>query len=113
MPEASRDAAVRRYLELTRETLPRRARAERWVVREDHCFQRIVLDNVAGGRWYDAIARPAYRHLSAAQARAAQALAERIDREGDPLLRELNDRSLAWRRARAAPSSPRRAGRPG
>ena len=113
MPEASRDAAVRRYLELTRETLPRRAREERWVVREDHCFQRIVLDHVAGGRWYDAIARPAYRNLTPQQARDASALAERIDAEGDALLRELNDRSLAWRRGRAAPSSPRRADRAG
>ncbi len=94
--------ALERYLELTRETLPERARAEGWVVRDDHCFQRIVLDHVAGGCWYDAIARPAYRHLTPAQAEHAAGLAERIAAEGDPLLRELNERSKAWRRGRRA-----------
>ncbi len=92
--------ALERYLELTRDTLPRRARAEGWVVRDDHCFQRIVLDHVAEGCWYDAIPRPAYRHLTPEQADTAAALAERIDREGDPLLRELNERSKRWRRER-------------
>ncbi len=117
VPEAPipspRDAALARYLELTRETLPARARAEGWVVREDHCFQRIVLDNTVGGRWYDALERPAYRHLSDAQAATAAALAERIAAEGDPLLRVLNDRSLGWRRARAARPERRRARPPG
>ena len=94
--------ALQRYLELTRETLPDRARAEGWVVRDDHCFQRIVLDHVAGGRWYDVIARPAYRHLTPEQAEHAAALAERIEAEGHPLLRTLNERSKRWRRERRA-----------
>ena len=92
--------ALARYLELTRATLPEQARAEGWVVRDDHCFQRIVLDHVAGGCWYDAIERPAYRHLTAEQAERAAGLAERIAAEGDPLLRELNERSKGWRRER-------------
>jgi len=92
--------AIQRYRALTRDTLPDRARREGRVVRDDHRLQRIVLDRVAGGCWYDAIERPAHRHLTPGQAARAAALAERIDREGDPLLRALNDRSRRRRRER-------------
>ena len=42
------------------------ARSDRtnWPVSEDHCFQRIVLDNVCGGVWYEHLDRPAYKHLT-------------------------------------------------
>ena len=82
--------------------LPARARAQRWVVTADHCFGRVVLDNTVGGRWYDVLGppggrRPAFERLDDAQLAAAVALAERIGEEGDPLLRELDARSLGWR----------------
>ena len=89
-----------RYRELVLGELPRRARAEHWVVREDHCFGRIVLDHAGGGRWYDVLDRrrsPAFAQLDDEQLAAAVALAERILAEGDPLLRELDARSLRWR----------------
>jgi hypothetical protein len=41
--------------------------------------------------------RPAFAQLDDARLAAAVALAERIAAEGDPLLRELDARSLAWR----------------
>jgi proline racemase len=97
---ADRAALLRRYRELVLDELPRRARAGRWVVVHDHCFGRVVLDNTLGGRWYDVLDRrrsPAFAQLDDARLAAAVALAERIAAEGDPLLRELDARSLAWR----------------
>lgn len=88
------------WLELTRGTLPGLARLHVWPVRADHCFQRILLDAVVGGVWYDAVAgRPAYRWIDAGLLARAVALgrdvaARRVD------LPSLNRQSLAWRRAR-------------
>ncbi len=86
-----------RWLALTRETLPALASSRDWPVARDHCFQRILLDTVHGGRWYDHITgRPAYRHMSPGHLADAIALGEAIARgEGD--LQALNARSLAWR----------------
>lgn len=89
-----------RWLSLTRTALPARARAERWPLREDHCFQRVILDAVCGGRWYDHVPdRPAYRHLDTPRLTAAVALAERLATEPDArtLLRDLDTQSLSWR----------------
>ena len=59
---------------------------------------RAALDNAVGGRWYDAVpGRPAIDHLADAQLAAAVAVAERIAREGVPLLEELDANSLRWR----------------
>ncbi len=92
------EALRARWLELTRERLPARARAERWPLRLDHCFQRVLLDQVCGGRWYDHVeGRPAFRRLDAPRLRAAVRLAERLEREGEPLLRRLDEDSLRWR----------------
>ncbi len=82
------------------DALPVRARAQGWVVTADHCFGRIVLDHAVGGRWYDVLDRrrsPAFEQLDDDRLAAAVALAERMLVEGDPLVRELDARSLAWR----------------
>ena len=105
-----RAALLTRYRELVLDQLPRRARAERWVVTADHCFGRIVLDHAVGGRWYDVLDRrrsPAFAQLDDAQLRAAVDVAERIAAEGDPLLRELDAQSLRWR-GKPAETAPRR-----
>ena len=96
----TREELLARYRALVLGELPRRARAGRWVVTHDHCFGRIVLDHAVGGRWYDALDRrrsPAFAQLDDAQLAGAVALAERVLVEGDPLLRELDAQSLAWR----------------
>ena len=96
----TRAELLARYRELVLGELPRRARDEHWVVHEDHCFGRIVLDHAVGGRWYDVLDRrrsPAFAQLDDAQLATAVALAERILGEGDPLLRELDAQSLTWR----------------
>ncbi|MEL6913114.1 MAG: hypothetical protein AAFP13_01305 [Pseudomonadota bacterium] len=85
-----------RYLHLTRQVMPREARARGWPVHLDHCFQRIVLDHVCGGRWYDHIKRPAVKHMSDAQAREAAAICDRI-LAGEADLHAMNAQSLAWR----------------
>ncbi|WP_425230699.1 GCN5-related N-acetyltransferase [Sphingomonas sp.] len=91
-----------RWLELTRTTLPALAAARRWPVRADHCFQRILLDHVCGGCWYDHLGgRPAYRCLDDEQLRRAVAAAEAIV-AGDADVDLLNRRSLAYRSARRA-----------
>jgi hypothetical protein len=96
----TRDELLARYRELVRYELPQRGQAGRWVVTKDHCFGRILLDHAVGGCWYDALDRrrsPAFAQLADDQLSAAVALAERVMREGDPLLRRLNAQSLAWR----------------
>lgn len=96
----NREALLARYRELVLGELPRRARAEGWVLTQDHCFGRVVLDTTVGGRWYDALDRrrsPAFAQLDDARLAEAVALAERLLAEGDPLLRELDAQSLAWR----------------
>ncbi|CCH88808.1 conserved protein of unknown function [Modestobacter italicus] len=101
---ADRARLLSRYRELVLDELPRQARAEGWVVTADHCFGRIVLDHAVQARWYDVLDRrrsPAFAQLDDDRLAAAVALAERIAAEGDPLLRELDAQSLAWRGKRA------------
>ena len=98
--QGDRDALLASYRRLVLDELPRRARAGRWVVRADHCFGRIVLDHAVGGRWYDLLDRrrsPDFAQLDDDRLRAAVAMAERIEAEGDPLLRRLDEQSLRWR----------------
>ena len=85
------------WLILTRETLPGLARERHWLVRADHCFQRILLDHAVGGCWYHHVKeRPAYKHLGDARLAAAVALGEQVV-AGDADLHALNLRSLVWR----------------
>ena len=92
------DNPVARYVHLTRTVMPRLALGEKryWPVRNDHCFQRIVLDTICDGVWYNHIAPPAYKHLSQTQALAAVQLCEQIIAD-DIDLTVLNQKSLAWR----------------
>ena len=89
---------VARYAVLTKETMPELARTthRHWPVRNDHCFQLIVLDAVCDGIWYDHLARPAYKHLTRAQAmRVVSLCTDIIDGTAD--LHALNKQSLDWR----------------
>ena len=95
-----RAALEARWLELTRRTLPALAHERGWPVDQDHCFQRILLDNACGGIWYDFVPhRPAYRHADPELLARAVQLGEACA-EGGEILRELNRRSLDWRRRR-------------
>ena len=92
---------VSTYMYLTKQVLPSLAQNERndWPVCEDHCFQRIVLDTICGGVWYEYLSRPAYKHLSEDQALRAVALCGAII-DGKLDLRKLNRQSLIWRKKR-------------
>ena len=82
-----------------RHDLPAAARAHpEWPIRLDHCFGRVILDEVCGRPWREAIAAPAWRHLSPAALDAAIALADAI-LAGRADVGELDRRSLAGRRA--------------
>ena len=67
--EKSMQELINSYLTLTRNVLPSLAKdgSRTWPVVEDHCFQRIVLDTICGGVWYEFIDRPAYKHLTMEQ----------------------------------------------
>lgn len=101
-PESAPAALVENYLHLTRTVMPALAKTSNsdWPVRNDHCFQRIVLDTIFGGVWYDHLARPAYRHFSQAQAEQAVRLCEQII-AGKADLHTLNNQSLVWRGKRS------------
>lgn len=89
------------YLDLTNRVLPHLATERDFPVRHNHCFQRIILDNIFNGCWYDALDRkrgPAYQQLTEAQLEAAIGLADRIIAEPDAYLRQLNQNSLSWRK---------------
>ena len=107
-----RSALEQRYLELVRRHLPAAARVGGWVLREDHSFGRVLLDDAVGACWYDVLdrRRTAFRQLDDEQLAGAVALAERLLDEGDPLLRELDARSLAWRGKPPKPPGRRRNG---
>lgn len=94
-----RRALEARWLELTRTTLPALARGRGWPIRADHCFQRVLLDNACGQRWYEAIAgRPAYAAAADDVLERAVALGEAVAAGGADLA-DLDRRSRAWRRA--------------
>ena len=98
LPEIASADLVREYLHLTRKVMPELAQSSRrhWPVRNDHCFQRIVLDTICGGVWYDHIARPAYKHISQVHLRAAVQLCHEII-TGQTDLAALNRQSLTRR----------------
>lgn len=94
-----REELLARYRALVGTELPAAARAGRWVLTEDHCFGRVLLDHAVGGCWYDHLdrRRTAFVQLDDDRLAGAVALGERLLQEGDPLLRALDAQSLQWR----------------
>ena len=98
-----KDTLIATYVHLTKEVLPSMARSDRtnWPVSEDHCFQRIALDHVSGGVWYEHLDRPAYKHLTNDQAQRAVKICQDIA-DGRTDLHKLNQQSLIWRKKHRA-----------
>ncbi|MEM6468664.1 MAG: hypothetical protein AAF802_03790 [Planctomycetota bacterium] len=88
-----------RYLELTRVELPAMARREKWVVTEDHCFMRIILDRLFQDCWYNHLDRrlTAYKQLRDEQLRDCIVMAERLLSGDINALKDWNAESLRWR----------------
>lgn len=87
------------YLQKVTEELPAKAQAtDSWPITRDHCFARVVLDNIFEDKWSHHISRPpAYKQLSEDQLQAAIGIADRMLTEGRPAVEALNEQSLRWR----------------
>lgn len=88
------------YLELTNQVLPQLATSRDFPVQVNHCFQRIILDNLFDRCWYEVLERkrePAYKQLTESQLEQAIAIVDRIITEPDSYLHQLNQNSLNWR----------------
>lgn len=89
-----------KYLELVNKKLPTQAKQRNFPVRFNHCFARIILDNLFQRCWYEAIDRQkgaAYKQLSVEQLQRAIELAEAIIDNPDTYIQQLNHNSLRWR----------------
>ena len=89
------------YHRLVRTELPAAARQNRWPIRLDHCFARVLLDAIFNGCWYAYLdrrqGRSAESRLTADQLTRAVALARGMLALGHPEVTRLNAQSLAWR----------------
>ncbi|MEM8668086.1 MAG: hypothetical protein AAGG48_11250 [Planctomycetota bacterium] len=88
-----------RYLELMRIELPGEARRKRWIITEDHCFMRIILDRLFGDCWYNHLDKrlTAYKQLNDAQLRECISMAQQILNGDIDSLAVWNRESLRWR----------------
>ena len=89
-----------KYLELVNQELPAQAKKRDFPVRFNHCFARIILDNLFERCWYEALDRKqgaAYKQLSDAELKKAIAIAEAIVINSDSYIQQLNQNSLRWR----------------
>ncbi|OAV45597.1 hypothetical protein [Lewinella sp. 4G2] len=92
------EAKKQRLKELANEEFPAAARAGKYPIRFNHCFLRVVYDNVFQDKWQHQLAKgkPAIHQLSAAQLDEAIVTGEAMvdDRE---LTVKLNEQSLRYR----------------
>jgi len=88
----------KQYLSLINHKLPERAKQGDLPVRLNHCFGRIVLDNLFGGCWYQFLSRkqPAYKQLNPSQLTAAIVLAQTMV-DNPEKAQIFNQNSLRWR----------------
>lgn len=87
------------YKQKVTDELPEKARhSDGWPIHLDHCFGRVVLDNLFQDEWYDHVnGRPAYENLSEEELREAIRIADEMLQRGRPAVERLNDNSLRWR----------------
>ncbi len=89
---------LREFLHYAKNVLPSIASTKKntWPIHHDHCFLRVILDNIVGCAWYEFIPSPAYKNLTDEQVSAALCLAKQIATESVSL-HTLNQRSKQWR----------------
>ena len=89
---------LREFLHYAKNVLPSIASIKKnaWPIHHDHCFMRVILDNIVGCAWYEVIPSPASNNLTDEQASAALNLARQIATESVSL-HVLNQRSKQWR----------------
>ncbi len=93
-----RTKLVNRWNELMRAILPLTAKSNHWPISLDHCFMRVCLDTALAGPWHLVVKRPAIRHLTDDQLRAAITVGEGLLVRPE-MLEALNTQSIAWRKA--------------
>ena len=89
-----------KYLRLVNKELPAEAKQRSSPVRVNHCFARIILDNLFNCCWYEKLDRQkdaAYKQLNSEQLHQAIDLAEAIINRPDTYIQQLNQNSLRWR----------------
>ena len=86
------------YLELVNHQLPEKAKSESMPVRFNHCFGRIILDNLFERCWYEVLSRKqaAYKQLNKQQLQQAIAIANQMLQDPKTAV-ALNQNSLKWR----------------
>ena len=91
------------YLQLVNVILPSIAVAKGFPVHLNHCFQRICLDNLFGGCWYDFLIVgkiAAYKQLDVTQLQQLTNITQSlVDRDCNHI-NLLNQQSLQWRKSR-------------
>jgi len=93
------EAALRsQYADLINHQLPALAKQTPMPIRFNHCFARIVLDNLFEDCWYNHLSRkqPAYKQLNETQLKKAIAIARSMLKQ-PALAQPLNNNSLRWR----------------
>ncbi|ERG98455.1 MAG: hypothetical protein J07HQX50_02495 [Haloquadratum sp. J07HQX50] len=87
------------YVKKVNQELPNKAQSsDGWPIHLNHCFGRVILDNMFQDEWYDYVdGRPAYENLSEQELREAIHIADRMLDRGKPVVEELNENSLQWR----------------
>jgi len=89
------------YINLTGRILPRLAKEDGWIITSDHCFQRVVLDNIFGDIWYNHLdknsEKPAYKQLSKDELVSAVRISREMEKNGRDYVEKLNTKSLKYR----------------
>jgi hypothetical protein len=93
---SARSLLLERWRVHVNELLPSMAKANGWPISQNHCFMRVCLDTSLGVPWHNVVKRPASRHMTDEQLRAAIAVAEQIV-ENPSLLVQLNHSSIMRR----------------
>jgi len=88
-----------RWRHLVECRLPEAARNTDWPINADHCFARVLLDNVHGVPWRQAVRPPAWRNTPIKQLERAIKLGEGI-LAGRVDLKRLNAASISMRKAK-------------
>lgn len=98
--ERQRNFLESHYLKLTNEVLPQIAIQNQWPIIENHCIQRVILDNITQDCWYLQLPKtnkPAYRQLNSRQLGSAVYLAISMSLNGHSFVQWLNHCSLSFR----------------
>lgn len=77
--------------------LPKAATQHKWPIRFNHCFRRVIYDNVLQGKWDTIISTPGKDHLSDQQLSHAIQLGLSYLKDSDKLIED-NKKSLSYRK---------------